>query len=86
MIDLNRETVVPVKKVAEMFYVHRRTVDGWFDAGLEWIKMRGRVYTTKEALQRFAVHGSQPSRPASTSDLQRDADAASAVLNARWGI
>ncbi len=55
MIDLTRENPVSIKQVAEMFGVHRRTVEAWFGAGLERVKLGGRVYTTRAALQRFSV-------------------------------
>lgn len=54
MIDLTKEDPLTISAVALLFAVHRRTVEGWFRAGLERAKLRGRVYTTKQAIQRFA--------------------------------
>ncbi len=55
MIDLRYEKPVTVAEVAKLFGVHRRTVEKWFGQGLERIKVGGRVFTTLEALNRFAV-------------------------------
>lgn len=81
MIDLTRERPVSIADVALMFGVHRRTVEGWFDVGLERIKVGGRIFTTKEALQRFSVHGEAVA-------IQGDDDcgAASRELEARFGV
>ncbi len=54
MIDLAKEDPIHVNEVCKLFGVHRCTVEGWFDRGLEKAKVGGLVYTTREALQRFA--------------------------------
>ncbi len=54
MIDLSKEYPMSIADVAGICKVHRRTVESWFLAGLEKAKIGGRVYTTREALQRFA--------------------------------
>lgn len=55
MIDLTIETPLTIIEVAALFKVHRRTVEAWFSRGLEKARVGGRVYTTREAIQRFAV-------------------------------
>lgn len=48
------ETPVTIAEACNRFKVCRRTVENWFSAGLESYKLGGRVYTTVQALQRFA--------------------------------
>lgn len=45
-----------VERVATLFGVHRRTVEKWFASGLERVRLGGKVYTTRNALQRFAKY------------------------------
>lgn len=52
--DLTCETPLQVSDVMKRFSVCRRTVENWFASGLEGMKLGGRVYTTVEAIQRFA--------------------------------
>lgn len=84
MIDLTKEKPIPVSQAAELFGVHRRTIDSWLDAGLERLKMRGLVYTSLEALQRFGTQEDvrQESRKRGRS---RISDSASRVAELRYG-
>lgn len=87
MIDLAKEKPVGVRKVAELFGVHRRTVESWFNAGLERVRVGGRVFTSLEAVQRFASQDRniQPSRPTRRYRSSQEADA-DAELKRRFGI
>ena len=67
MIDFTTETVMGVADVSLLLRVHRRTVEKWFERGLEHVKLGGRVFTSKEALNRFA----EQSRPLSESPRRR---------------
>ena len=53
-IDLRAETLMRISDVAEKFGVHRSTVEGWVDCGLESVLMRRLVYTSVEGLERFS--------------------------------
>lgn len=72
MINLATEKPVSIKQVMELFSVHRRTVEAWFDKGLERVKVGGRVYTTMEAVGRFAEFdaGQAPGRARSVEESQ----------------
>src|SRR5689334_15786693 len=58
-ISLVNEHPLTVEEVIDTFKVHRNTVGKWFKAGLERVRLRGRVYTTLEALDRFAIQDSE---------------------------
>ncbi len=53
--DTTAETPLQVSDVMKRFHVCRRTVENWFARGLEGFKLGGRVYTTLESIQRFAL-------------------------------
>lgn len=90
MIDFTKETPVGVEAVATLFGVTRRTVENWFDYGLERRKVGGKVYTSREALQRF----SESTEPRSVATIdereQREAlersEQADREMKERWGI
>lgn len=86
MIDLSRETPIGVADVARLFGVHRNTVEDWFDAGLESVKLRGRVFTTREALNRFAKPREPAAEPPKGTQRQMKADTAARELEKRYGI
>jgi hypothetical protein len=54
VIDLTRETPLTVADVQAKFKVGRTTVNEWFEAGLESVKVGHRRYTSLEAIQRFS--------------------------------
>lgn len=56
MVDLTREQPLKVEDVAALFGVCRRTVENWFDRGLERVQIGRSVYTSLEAIQRFGKH------------------------------
>ena len=60
MIDLTQETPISISDVAKMFGVSRSTTDAWRKKGLECFRMGGKVFTTKEALNRFQQPDSLP--------------------------
>ncbi len=57
MIDLTKERPLTVKKAAEFLCVHPHSVRRYFKQGLEHVIVGGRIYTTREAIQRFARKG-----------------------------
>lgn len=60
MIDLTRETPLRISELAAFLGVHRRTVESWLNRGLESVKLGRLMFTTLEALQRFAVQSPVP--------------------------
>lgn len=58
-IDITRETVVDLNDVARRLRVHIKTVRGWGKRlngrRLETVKLGGKIVTSLEALQRFAI-------------------------------
>lgn len=54
MIDFAREDILSVKKAAEWLGVSARTVERWIERGLECRKFGRKVFTSKQALNRFA--------------------------------
>lgn len=54
MVDLARDSLLKVNEVAKRFRVHRRTVEAWMTRGLECVMVGRVLYTSEEALQRFA--------------------------------
>lgn len=69
MVDLVKETPVKLTEVATRFGVHRRTVENWFDSGLEHCRMGRLVYTTMEAIQRFSKPRGLPQIDNETREL-----------------
>ena len=72
MIDLRRERPMPLSKAAKFCSVDRRTIERWIAKGLESIKIGGKVYTSRAALQRFATGTRPPSRYRSTRELKEE--------------
>lgn len=76
MIDIRKERPLSIKRAAAVLDVDRRTIERWFQQGLDRIKLGGRVYTSREALFRFAA---QESRPVPSRKIisaqQRESDA-----------
>jgi hypothetical protein len=63
VIDVASEKLVPVKKLSQQLDVHRRTIERWFEQGLDSIRIGRKVFTTRAALDRFArQQGSGPAR------------------------
>lgn len=60
MIDVAKEDLLGVAEVAAWLKVHRRTVEGWFSAGLERVNIGGRVFTSRQAIQRFSRDSCAP--------------------------
>ena len=54
MIDLSRERPLSVMQAAHFLNVPPQVIKRWFRAGMESVRIGGRVYTTREAIQRFA--------------------------------
>jgi hypothetical protein len=54
MIDLARERPLSVACAAQLLRVPSRTVKKWFRRGLESVRLGDIVFTTREAIQRFA--------------------------------
>ena len=66
MIELSSETLVPVRNVPKLLpkrpngrRIHISAVYRWMQRGvrgekLEWVKVGGSTYTSREALQRFS--------------------------------
>lgn len=87
MIDLQTEQIVPIGQVPKHL-PHRpnlSTVYRWIGAGsLETVKIGGRVFTSIEALERFAEHrGGRPKPPESTPTPQRQREIADAERKLR---
>jgi hypothetical protein len=65
MFDITREDPFSLDKVAELFDVSRRTVQGWVSDGLETVRIRRLVWTSKESIarlisrQQFAENGAR---------------------------
>lgn len=96
MIDLQHEQLVPIRMVPKLLprhpngkRLHISAVYRWMERGrkgvhLEWIKIGGRRYTSREALQRFseacteAEQGSrlEPNGRMTTRQRKREAEKA----------
>ena len=88
MIDLTKETPLGVEAAAELMGVSRRTIENWFKCGLDRTRLGKLVYTSREALQRFAVSPDRPQSAQSLAEQEADrrADEAEAEMARRWGI
>lgn len=53
--DITRETPIRVSAVPARLGVCRKTVDNWINRGLEAVHLGGTVFTTLEAINRFAI-------------------------------
>ena len=87
MIDIHSEQIIPIAKVPKHL-PHRpnlSTVYRWIGAGsLETVKIGGRVFTSIEALGRFAEHrGGRPKPPESALTPQRQREIAVAERKLR---
>ena len=87
VIDCQTEQVIPIAQVSKHL-PHRpnlSTVYRWIGAGsLETMKIGGRVFTSLEALDRFAEHrGGRPKPPKSEPTPQRQREIADAERKLR---
>lgn len=74
-IDLTKEwPPLSVKKVARAFEVTNRTVERWFDRGLDAIEMGGKLFTTRAALQRYGRLRPNEFNSAAVESLQSTAE------------
>ncbi len=82
MIDLQTEQVIPIGQVPKRLphRPHISTVYRWIAAGgLETVRLGGRVFTSLEALERFAEHrGGRHKPPESIPTPQRRLEIAEA--------
>lgn len=63
------ETPLALNDAARLFGVHRRTIENWIKRGLESRRLGRLIYTSHEAIDRFAVEpNSNQLPPASTND------------------
>ncbi len=87
MIDLQTEQVIPIGQVPKRLphRPHISTVYRWIaKGGLETLRLGGRVFTSVEALERFAEHrGGRPKPPESTPTPQRQREIAGAERRLR---
>lgn len=83
MINIATENPMSVDDAATLCKVDPRTIHAWFDRGLERVKLGGRVYTSREALQRFSERCSPIDHV--PSDEEAGAEAAR-KLKAEFGI
>lgn len=65
--------------------VHRRTVEKYFQDGLEYLHIKGKVYTTRAAIDRYAIKPQQALRQSSEVIDRRAHKAAEAKLE-RLGV
>jgi hypothetical protein len=54
MIDLSREQPLSIACAAQLLHVPPRIIKKWFSRGLDSVRIGHLVYTTREAIQRFA--------------------------------
>jgi hypothetical protein len=54
MMDLAAETPIDVAGIMQLFRNSRATVYRWFESGLENRKLRGKIYTTREEIERWS--------------------------------
>lgn len=75
-LDITRETVVDLNEVARRLRVHIKTVRGWGKRlngpRLETAKFGGKIVTSLEALQRFAVSNNIKQKPAGQARPNQD--------------
>ena len=70
MVDLSRERLLKVSDVSKRFRVHRRTVESWFARGLASVMVGRLVFTSEEALARFARQREPESRQPQTATAE----------------
>lgn len=73
-----------VKRVAQALDVHRRTVEKYFADGLEHLHIKGKLYTTKAALDRYAIKPAQA--PRQSEGVDRRAHRAAEAKLERLGV
>ncbi len=87
MIDLNSEQLIPIGKVPARLphRPHISTVYRWIArGGLETLRFGGRVFTSVEALERFAEHrGGRPKPPEPEPTPRRQREIADAERKLR---
>jgi hypothetical protein len=54
MVAFAREQVSPGRRLSKRLDVSQDTIRRWFDQGLEHVKIGAKVFTSLEALDRFA--------------------------------
>lgn len=59
MVDFAKEQVIGVQRLSKRLGVSTDTIRRWFRQGLEKRKVGGKVFTSLEALNRFAGDGPQ---------------------------
>ena len=87
MIDLSNETVIPLAKAAKHIpgRPHVATLYRWAGReqnGLETVRIGGRIFTSVQAIERFAVRCTNPSNQAVRTPARRKREvvAAEALL------
>ncbi len=87
MIDIQTEQVIPIGQVPKRLphRPHISTIYRWIaTGGLETVRLGGRVFTSLDALDRFAEHrGGRPKPPESTPTPQRQRQIADAERKLR---
>jgi predicted DNA-binding protein YlxM (UPF0122 family) len=71
MIEFSKEKPVSIQDVADLFKVHRATVEAWIKRGMESVKIGHRVYTSLDAVTRWGIHNSTVETP-TTHDTKQD--------------
>lgn len=85
-LDLANETPLRVDEVSEIFKVHPRTVKGWFKRGLACCRIGRILFTTREAVIRFAQPSQPEAQEPAESDTSRRARLATEAMRARFGL
>jgi transposase-like protein len=81
MVDFAKEQVIGAKRLAKRLDVSQDTLRRWFRQGLDHQKIGAKVFTTLEALNRFAQS------PASQSQVDDEAELAEELqIAARRGM
>ncbi len=87
MIDIQTEQVIPIGQVPKRlpYRPHISTIYRWIaTGGLETVRLGGRVFTSIEAIERFADHrNGRPKPPESTPTPQRQREIADAERELR---
>lgn len=68
MLSVSHEQLLTVKAAAKLLGVTTGTVRRHIERGLEAVKIGGKVYTSREAIERF----SRPAHEARTKPTKRD--------------
>ena len=85
MIDLTREQPLSFTAAAELLRVDPAEIETWFRDGLECIRIGSRLFTTREAIQRFAkpiIAAGKPERPSKSAAAIASASEAESKLSA----